>query len=172
MAKIIIWKNWICLFIIENIKEINYCKGPGTPGPPQTILIIMFCGLVAKIVIWDWWICLFPIEHTRGIAYPKNPGTLRSPQTKVIIIFWGLVAKIITWENWFCLFIIEIAQKLAYPKGPGTFGICNFQCTLNYNQTNSILPNDNPNHQSPKYNNKYILGDPGSGNPWDVQFPL
>ena len=43
----IIWENWICLFIIENAKQIAYPKEPGILGPPNNInhYILGFGGL-------------------------------------------------------------------------------------------------------------------------------
>ena len=38
-------------------------------------------------------------------------------------------------------------------RGAGTFGICNSPCMSNGKQTNSNIPNDNPNHQVAKSNN-------------------
>ena len=35
VAKIIIWENWICLFICEDARGIAYPKNPGTTGPPK-----------------------------------------------------------------------------------------------------------------------------------------
>ena len=118
-----IWEHWICLFIIENNKEIEHSKGPGTTPrrlpPPQTILVTTFWKFVAKISICQNWSCLLTIGNTTGIAHSKIPGS-RVTQTILITKFWDLVACIKTWENWNCLFIIAHAKGIVYPKGPVT----------------------------------------------------
>ena len=114
VAKIIIWENWFCVFIMEVQWKMYIPKAPG-PRIPQTILVIICLDLAAWVIIWENLILLFNVENARGFAYPKVPGP-RVHQTILITTFWGLVSKVVIWENSTGLFIIENATRIKYPQ--------------------------------------------------------
>ena len=88
---------------------------------PQTVLITIFCGLVAKIIVLENLICSFIRDNTMKAKYPKSPGT-PYPPNHINHYILRFVTKIIICENWICLFIIANTRKHECPKGPGTPG--------------------------------------------------
>ena len=124
-------ENLICLFIIENTKEIAYPKSHGTPNPPNHINYYAFWIGCQECHFGELDLFVYHLKYKRNCISKKPRDTAAPPppppppQTALITIRLGLVAKIIIWENWICVFTIENARGIAYPKGPGTTGPIN-----------------------------------------------
>ena len=76
---IVIWENWICLFRIENRRDIAYPKGPGTPGPQNHLKLYIIGPGGLDYHLGELQLFVYQWNYKRKLHIPKAPGPLVPP---------------------------------------------------------------------------------------------
>ena len=117
-AWIIIWEMWICMFIINNTKEIKYANGPGTPGPPNhnNYYTLGPNGLDYQFGKLNLFVYHWTCEGNCISKKSRDPG---SPKPYLFVYSGAWRLGLSFWRIWFVCSSLKIQRESHIRKIPG-----------------------------------------------------